>query len=157
MKAGFILFILLSFFVFSGCLSENFYANTPEGYCSLADIYAEKGEVEKAIAALKNGIHVFENDGEKAACIMYCLGEIYRDYSKDYELSMRTFEKISLEYTESEKAPYGLYEAAQIAEYKLKDYSKAKQDYKKIIDCYPTSPIRDKAFKNYIRLIQMGY
>lgn len=158
MKNYLIIFsVLFSFIFLSGCMSKSFYANTPEGYGDLAKNYAEKGSIDEAVKILVNAIDAYGSQSEDAVIVTMSLGEIYRDYSKDYTLALRTFERAYLNYPQTEQAPYGLYEAAKIAEENFRDFSKAKQDYKKVIDMYPTSKIRDNAYTEYHRLLQMGY
>jgi len=138
-------------------MSQNFYANTPEGYRTLAIKYAETGEVDKAIQLLNNTIEAYGSNDTNAVLITTALGEIYRDYSKDYTMALRTFERAYMDYPSTLEAPNALFQAGKISEDSFRDFSKARQSYKKIMDIYPTAPIRDQAYLEYHRLLQMGY
>ncbi|MCK5685014.1 tetratricopeptide repeat protein [bacterium] len=138
-------------------MSQSFYANTPEGYRTLAIKYAETGDVDKAIQLLNNTIEAYGSDETNAILITTALGEIYRDYSKDYTMALRTFERAYLDYPGTTEAPNAMFQAAKISEDSFRDFSKARQTYKKIMDIYPTAPIRDQAYLEYHRLLQMGY
>jgi tetratricopeptide (TPR) repeat protein len=160
MKKEFFLFtILISlYWMLTGCMSQNFYANTPQGYRDLAQIYAQQGNIDNGVKLLINAIREYDsNDKERAGETTYYLAKFYSEYSDDPTLALQTYEDVFFKYPESSFAPQALFEAAQIAETKFRDYSKAKQDYKYILDSYPSAKIRDKAYLEYHRLIRMGF
>lgn len=144
----------------SGCMSESYYANTPEGYRSLAIKYAEKGEIDRAIMLLNNTIEAYgtgADNAQNAALVTSALGEIYRDYSKDSTMALRTYERAYMDYPGTLEAPNAIFHAGKISEDSFRDFSKARQSYKMIMDIYPTAAIRDQAYLEYHRLLQMGY